>query len=175
MIWSKLDNTLRNFLEKTRHAPSMCDTWKVENGLADPLLKCVSFNVVLSVLNAHYIPDLLEYHKQLLDSHSYIEHRVFYIDLLWPENKFINVKYLSPKIKQNLLDKYHSMTVNNLQLKVQTEVSISFIKSWLDYNPTEQDRLNMLREITVFDMSRKQNYKDYLHSEIIEFLETPIA
>jgi hypothetical protein len=44
----------------------------------------------------------------------------------------------------------------------------------LDYTPTEQDRLDMLREITLFDKSRNQCYNDYLHPDIIEFLETPL-
>jgi hypothetical protein len=31
----------------------------------------------------------------------------------------------------------------------------------------------MLKEVTAFDKSRNQTYNDYLHADIIEFLETP--
>ena len=51
---------------------------------------------------------------------------------------------------------------------------ISFLEANLDLEITEQHRLNMLKEIKVFDMSRNQCYNDYIHPDIIEFLETPI-
>jgi MoaA/NifB/PqqE/SkfB family radical SAM enzyme len=174
MPWDKLCASLNNFLTKTADARSPRDlnkSWEKR----DYLIKTVSFNVVMSALNLHYLPELFEFQRDLLEPYKNIEYSIFYVDLLWPENKYINVKFLPPRIKREQLERLKQTRYDKNQLLTQTEVAEQFILKYIDYEPTEQDRLNMLREITVFDKSRNQQYNNYLHPEIVEFLETPIA
>ena len=72
---------------------------------------------------------------------------------------------------KNIRDKYND---NNDYYHTNMTSGISFLETNLDLEITEQHRLNMLKEIKVFDMSRNQCYNDYIHPDIIEFLETPI-
>jgi len=175
MLWDKLDSSLRNLLEKTKNSKSLRDTRLLEENRS-PLIKNFSFNVVLSALNAHYMPELLNYQYSLIKEYNQIEYSIFYVDLLWPENKFINVKFLSKEIKQDLIDMYQDLgkTEHAKKIVTQMDVAISFLKQNLDFPVTDQDRQNMLREITVFDKSRNQCYSEYLHPDIIKFLESPI-
>jgi len=83
---------------------------------------------------------------------------------------------LSKEIKQDLIDMYQDLgkTEHAKKIVTQMDVAISFLKQNLDFPVTDQDRQNMLREITVFDKSRNQCYSEYLHPDIIKFLESPI-
>lgn len=166
MLWNKVDASLRRLLNKL-------EPISAERTL--PIIKNFSFNPVISVLNAHSLPALLDYQTELVQDYTCFEHTVFWCDLLWPDDKFINVRYLPPHVKQNLLNMYNKMLERTSdKITVQLEVVCDYITSHLDYQPTEQDRQNMLREITAFDKSRNQCYNDYLHSDVIEFLETPL-
>lgn len=156
MLWHKLDASLRRLLERRNSN-----------------LLGFSFNPVMSVLNVHYLPQLLEYQETLVAEYTHMKHCVFWCDLLWPENKYINVKFLSPQIKQGLIEQLSQLHSENIS--VQINQSLDFLRDWQDYEPSEQDRLNMLKEITVFDKSRDQHYNNYLHPEVVEFLETPRA
>jgi len=64
--------------------------------------------------------------------------------------------------------------MNSDTVAINIKNAIAFLKQWEDYEPTDLDRKNMLREITAFDKSRNQCYNDYLHPSIVEYLETPI-
>lgn len=171
MLWNKLDASLRNLLNNLEGKHSPRDSVKHFEH-RDKIVKNFSFNIVLSILNAHYLPDLFKYQQELLKEYNSYQYAVFYIDLLWPENKYINVKFLPTAIKQELIDLYTDMS--STELDCHSEVALDFLKQHIDYQPTEQDRLNMLKEITVFDKSRNQSYNNYLHPSIVEFLETPL-
>jgi hypothetical protein len=157
MVWSKLDASLRNMLNKV-------DKNRIHT---------FSFNPVVSALNAHYLIDLLDYQIGLVNEYQ-LNRGVFYVDLLWPERKYTNIKFLSTGIKKDLIKLYEQHIDIYRNIGVQLYTVIDFLKLHQDYTPTEQDRLDMLREITLFDKSRNQCYNDYLHPDIIEFLETPL-
>lgn len=173
MKWEKLDKSINNFLSKTIDRPDLISNF--------------NFTVVLSSLNAFHLIDLIEYHRSLWQEYKHVTNYVFYIDMLHPENKFINVKFLTPELKYDILEQlteaaktsyletridgkdYHSYQLLNIQ------AAIDFIDQHKDTMPTEQNRLNMLREITVFDQSRDQDYHDYLDPRIVRYLETPLG
>lgn len=173
MKWEKLSTSLHNLLSKTvGHSH---------------LLSNINFTVVLSSLNAFHIRELFEYQISLWEQYKHVKHYNFYIDLLIPENKFTNVKFLTPDLKEELIEIYEGIesvrvikSFNeegldiNCSLTPKLRSSINFLKKYRDLKPTEQDRLNMLREVTVFDMSRNQDYHDYLDPRIIKYLETPL-
>jgi len=164
MQWDIVDKSLKNLLTELQLIQSPM-TPKMK------YLKNFSFNVVLSSLNAHYLPELLKY-KEELTKYNASEWSVFYVDLLWPEDKYINIKFLSKKVKKELIELYESMNSDTVAINIKN--AIAFLKQWEDYEPTDLDRKNMLREITAFDKSRNQCYNDYLHPSIVEYLETPI-
>ena len=172
MKFSVLEKSLRNILESVKDI----------NYKRTPygFIKNFSFNVVLSVLNAHYLEDLVEFHYSLHKEYGRKsnEFAVFFLDLLWPEEKYINVKFLPKHIKLDLIEKFKNIkenySHNNDYYHTNMTSGISFLEANLDLEITEQHRLNMLKEIKVFDMSRNQCYNDYIHPDIIEFLETPI-
>jgi len=172
MKFSVLEKSLRNILESVKDI----------NYKRTPygFIKNFSFNVVLSVLNAHYLEDLVEFHYTLHKEYGRKsnEFSVFFLDLLWPEDKYINVKFLPKYIKLDLIEKFKNIREkyndNSDYYHTNMTSGISFLEANLDLEITEQHRSNMLKEIKVFDMSRNQCYNDYIHPDIIEFLETPI-
>ena len=172
MKFSVLEKSLRNILESVKDI----DYERTPYGF----IKNFSFNVVLSVLNAHYLEDLVEFHYGLHKEYGRKsnEFSVFFLDLLWPEEKYINVKFLPKHIKLDLIEKFKNIREkyndNNDYYHTNMTSGVSFLEANLNLEITEQHRLNMLKEIKVFDMSRNQCYNDYIHPDIIEFLETPI-
>jgi hypothetical protein len=158
MTWDKLSNSLHNYLDKNQRPGT------------------ISFNPVLTALNAHSILDL--YHYELTLAAKYRRQEllwVLWIDLLWPEDKYINIKFLPQHIKKDLIQLYTEINAKLvLDFSCNIDNIIAFLNQHLELEITEQHRVNMLREITAFDKSRDQCYNDYLHPSIIEFLETPL-
>lgn len=169
MPWNKLRSSLENLLSAT-----------------DVEISNINFNVVMTSLNAFHMHSLWLYQQSLWKKYKHIKYYNFFIDMVRPENKFTNVKFLTPDLKQQLIDLYMSIQANGTQytldkfgnsycdLDPKLQASIDYLQSCLDYQPSDQDRKNMLREITVFDQSRGQHYKDYLDPRIIKYLETPL-
>lgn len=124
---------------------------------------------VFSVYNAHYLYDLYDWWKYFIrprmPKHS------FYVDKLWPDNKFTSVKFLAKKQKLEILDILYKIQNEGI---VDVDNIIKHVEVELDKKVTDRDRRNMLKEITAFDKSRDQSYRDFLHPSIIEYLETPI-
>ena len=158
MTWDKLSNSLHNYLDKNQRPGTL------------------SINPVVTALNAHSIPDL--YHYEIELAAKYRRQGLLWVlwtDLLWPEDKYINIKFLPQPIKQELIDLYTEMNQRlDLDFSCNIDNIIAFLTQHLELEITEQHRVNMLREITAFDKSRDQCYNDYLHPSIIEFLETPL-
>jgi len=94
-----------------------------------------------------------------------------YIDKLWPDDKFTSVKFLGKKQKLEILDILYKIQNESI---VDVDNIIKHVEAELDKKIIDNDRKNMLKEITAFDKSRNQNYRDFLHPSIIEYLETPI-
>jgi MoaA/NifB/PqqE/SkfB family radical SAM enzyme len=144
-----------------------------------------SFNVVLSALNAHSIKDLSEYFIDTYVRKGNAEGYTLYLDNLWPEHKFINVQYLPRSIKSDLLNEYKEL--DNLHKRanivtskgrhsnyhIQLNSGIQWLQQTMDIEITDAHRESMRREIKVFDLSRKQDYHDYLHPDVIEYIDNP--
>ena len=158
MTWDKLSNSLHNYLNKN-----------IRPGV-------LSFNPVVTALNAHSIPALYQYQIQLAVQYNRPDvYWSLWVDLLWPEDKSINIKFLPRHIKQELIQLYSAMLEDQTTgVSCNIDNIIAFLTENLELEITEQHRINMLREITAFDKSRDQCYNDYLHPSIIEFLENPL-
>ena len=156
--WDRLTHTVENYLSKNTR-PGV-----------------ISFNPVVTALNVHHLVDLYKYHYQLHTQYSRTGlYWSFWVDLLWPENKYINIKFLPKNIKQDLIQQLSAIVSNQeTGLFVNIQNIIAFLQQHLEIDVTEQHRQNMIREVTAFDKSRNQSYTDYLHADIIEFLETPL-
>jgi len=155
--WDRLTHSVENYINKNTRPGT------------------ISFNPVVTALNVHHLVDLYNYHYQLHTQHGRPGlYWSFWIDLLWPENKYINIKFLPKHIKQDLIQQLSAIIPNEeTKFFVNTQNIITFLQQHLEMTVTEQHRLNMLKEVTAFDKSRNQTYNDYLHADIIEFLETP--
>lgn len=156
MKWDILNNSVNNLIDEFIEKEKMAN---------------IELTSVISILNAYDIPDLMKWWQSNFLKNENILTSFFYIDLLWPENKFINIKFLSREIKEELIEQFSSIE-NNRNTNI-THIS-GYLKTHLNYQVTDTDRKNMLREVTLFDKVRNQSYKDYLNPKIIKFLETPI-
>jgi hypothetical protein len=159
MTWDKLERSLHNYLNKNLRPGTL------------------SFNPVVTALNSHSIPALYQYQIQLSAQYNQSNLRwSLWVDLLWPEDKSINIKFLPRSIKQDLIQLYSKMKDDHTDnVKCNIDNIIAFLEENLDLEITDQHRLNMLREIKAFDNSRNQCYTDFIHPDIITFLETPIT
>ena len=124
------------------------------------------------MLNAFNIAEIHRYYAQLKKKYHWVTFD-FWIDFLWPEEKFINIKFLNRELKQELID-YINDTFEYTRTNAQYTHIVKFLESNLDIEINDKHRQDMLREIKLFDKARKQNYKDYLDPRICKFLETPI-
>ncbi len=158
MTWDRLDHSIENYLNKIN------------------LPGAINFNPVITALNAHSLPDLYQYQINLANKYKHRDIEwVMWADLLWPDDKYINIRFLPQHIKQELIELYTEMKLqSDLGIECNIDNIISFLKQYLQLEITEQHRVNMLREVTAFDKSRDQCYNDYLHPSIIKFLEAPL-
>lgn len=155
MTWPALDKSIRNFFEKTKDSD-------IKVG--------IQFTNVLSSLNAFNIHEIYNYWKEIksLYPHSNFS---FWVDFIWPERKFTNVKFLSKEIKLELID-YYTKTFEDYEYPISH--IIQYLQTHLDFKVTDQHRKDMLREIVLFDQARSQHYRDYIDPRICKFLETEI-
>ena len=112
----------------------------------------VDINCVLSVLNAFDLHKLFDYFDTNI-----------FVDLLVPEDKYISVKFLPRELKEQLIEQYTSYHSDRINLND----AINFLKKHID---VEGDSKNMLKEITLFDEVRDQNYKQYLSNDLIQWI-----
>lgn len=155
MTWKALDKSVRNFFNKTKFSNSKI---------------YIQFTNVLSCLNAFNLHEIYSYYKEL--SLAYPNSLTsFWVDFIWPESKFINVKFLPKDLKLELIE-YYKQTFQGYQYPIQH--IIQYLENNLDLVITDTHRQNMLREITLFDDARSQHYRDFLDPRICKFLETEI-
>jgi len=112
----------------------------------------VDINCVLSVLNAFDLHKLFDYFDTNI-----------FVDLLVPEDKYISVKFLPRELKEQLIEQYTSYHSDRINLND----AINFLKKHID---VEGDSKNMLKEITLFDQARNQNYKQYLSNDLVQWI-----
>lgn len=158
MTWPALEKSIFTFLDRTED----CQT-HIE----------IQVTNVLSALNAFNIVDLVDYWVELRKKYPKVIWD-FWVDYMWPDNKYTNVKFLPKELKLELIELYRKKFTETNNLYAIQHI-IDFLQAKVDYTTvTENDRKNMLREITLFDQSRGQSYKDYLDQRIINYLENPI-
>ena len=124
------------------------------------------FNSVITVYSAFNYEDYCKWIEQLCLNHD-VNARVW-IDLSAPEKNPINVTYLPHKLLEILLlqleflsKKYDFLDCNNV---------IGHIENVLSKKETA-DKDKMLHQINAFDLSRNQDYHDFLNVKLIEFLD----
>jgi len=156
MQWDKLTVSLENLLGRLTNADIR-----------------IGFNPVISVLNWHRLQELYNYQHTLAQKYKHIRME-FFVDNLSPHTKFIHLKFLPKHLKQKVityLEQIH--TDNRTNIKTTVLPIIQYLEHFMDFPVTDVHKHNMLREITAFDKSRNQNYKDYLHSSLVDYLEEP--
>lgn len=157
MTWKALDASVFNLLDKTSESTAAIK---------------IQFTIVISALNAFNVAEIHNYYAALKKKYHWITFD-FWIDFLWPEDKFINIKFLPRELKQELID-YLKETFEYNRTNAEYSHIVSFLEANLDLEIVESHRQNMLREIVLFDNARNQKYRDYLDPRICKFLETPI-
>jgi hypothetical protein len=155
MPWKTVDKSIRKFFEKSKFS-----TTKIT-------VQCTN---VLSSINAFNIPEIYRYWNELKKEYPNVTFN-FWVDFIWPESKFTNVKFLSREIKLELIDLY-TKTFGETAYGISH--IIDYLKNNLDFEVTDTHRADMLRELVVFDQARNQTYRDYIDARIINFLETKI-
>mgnify|MGYP000014352607 FL=1 len=163
MKWQVLKNSVNNLITKW-HDHFEDKTYSKEIALD---LTCV-----FSVYNAHMLHDLFEWWNDTCNNKPLIK-TSFYIDKMWPDDKFTAVHNLSKKQKLEILDVLYKIDNYNMPNVSVTHI-IEYVKNSLALTITDAHRKNMLKEITAFDLSRGEFYGDFVHPSIVEYLETPI-
>lgn len=157
MTWKALDASVLNLLDKTSESTAAIK---------------IQFTIVISALNAFNVAEIHNYYASLKKKYHWITFD-FWIDFLWPEDKFINIKFLPRELKQELID-YLNETFEYNRTNAEYSHIVSFLEANLDLEIIDTHRQNMLREIVLFDNARNQKYRDYIDPRICKFLETPI-
>jgi hypothetical protein len=156
MTWKALDKSIRNFFDKVK-----------DNNIN----VSVQFTNVLSCLNAFNIHEIYNYWLDIKREYQDYVSLNFWVDFIWPQDKHISVKFLSKDLKLELIDYYKNLFGGHVY---PIQHIIKFLENHVELPITDSHRKNMLREISLFDKSRNQSYKDYLDYRIINFLETEI-
>jgi len=155
MLWKNLDHSVR----------SLCKNIKVPTKL--------SVNVVLGIINAHYMKLIVDWVANLSTQYTNIKFDMF-TDILFPEERPISLKRIPPEIKKDLLQELKELQKLKLHKNycINFQQAIDYYNSTINYIPTDQDKADVIRDLTVFDKSRNQNYHDYLHTDIINWLDS---
>lgn len=156
MTWKALDKSIRNFFDKVKDSNTNVN---------------VQFTNVLSCLNAFNIHEIYNYWIDIKREYQDYVSMNFWIDFIWPQDKHISVKFLSKDLKLELIEYYKNLFGGHVY---PIQHIIKFLENHVEFPITDKHRKNMLREISLFDKSRNQHYKDYLDYRIINFLETEI-
>jgi len=163
MPWSMLEKSVDNYLAKVP---------------TDFLL----LNCAVSAMNLHYLTDLAEWAIEKLRPHLRPSPRPLLnvnFDPVWPVGRPIDFAWLPQAIlagqlaklrdfKSRATEQWYCMVVDHL---------ITSLESALQNRRSENDPLllrqqkKMYLEITAFDQSREQSYRDFLHPEVVEFLD----
>jgi len=152
MLWPKLESSVHNILSK----------------ISVPFE--FEINCVVSLINAHYIVDLQQWQQKLQSMYPNITMSL-HTDLLYPQEKYTSVKFLPKYLKQQILQNL-KQSQQNSTLKVRYSKIIDYINENMDFSVVPQHKNNIIKELTVFDQSRQQNYRDFLHKNLVEWLES---
>ena len=145
---------LQHSIEKFANADVNCDV--------------VSHAFVLSVYNLHNVYDYLEYYKNFYNDYSKFKKIYFSFDFVHPYEGPLACKWLPNNILKTVAD----------QLSTVDDSSLDEIKQYLhnaqQINDKDKQHMwhKMKTNIANFDTVRQQSYTDYLHPQMIEFLNS---
>ena len=155
MKWELLEKSVKKFIQ-------MVDKSKVH---------MLSFNSVGSVFSAFNYRELCEWIYQLgLQNKIRVS---LWVDQIIPENKSINITYLPHSLLKELLIEYEYLTnqYNSYDNMIfNCENIINMINNTL-LKKEDNFKDKMLYEIKAFDSSRNQDYHNFVHPKLIEFLD----
>ena len=134
-------------------------------------------NVAYSSLNAHYIEDLYDWLVDVIyynSNHSKLT--TLNISDVIPVYKGTNVTRLPVSLRRDIIALLSKVKLKNqnheLVILNDIDQAIALYTQSIEqeYNRTES-ALKFYEEVFFFDCSRNQNYRDYLHADICEFLD----
>ena len=128
--------------------------------------EAISHAFVLSVYNLHNVYDYYNYYKDFykdLDKKLYFE-----FDFVHPYEGPLACKWLPNDIIQSQLDKINTLDDDSLN-----EIK-KYLNNALKINDKDKMHIwnKMKMDIVNFDINRQQSYVDYLHPQMIEFLNS---
>tara|TARA_B110000881_G_C18450509_1_gene450790 strand:- start:279 stop:770 length:492 start_codon:yes stop_codon:yes gene_type:complete len=158
MSWKMLEKSVYKFIDN------------IDNEKVD----LIHINSVMSVMTAFDYRELCDWVKQIgriCDTNMHL-----WVDELWPKEKAINITYLPHQMLSQLRNEYYLLDEQyNIWKKGRNMFfSIKHVINLIDEVLSKEEntqREKMLYEIRAFDASRKQDYHDFLHPWIIEFLD----
>ena len=175
MIWDLLQKSVYKFI----------------NTIGKDKVDIIHINSVINVITAFDYKELCEWTKQIGKVSGNEVH--LWIDELWPKDKAINITFLPHSILKDLKNEYQQL-INEYNIERKQRLKYVSIRDdrffWKDIrsmffsckhiiNLIEEElskkenpqREKMLYEIQAFDASRKQDYHDFVHPRLIEFLD----
>lgn len=158
MSWKMLEKSVYKFIDN------------IDNEKVD----IIHINSVMSAMTAFDYRELCDWVKQIgriCDTNMHL-----WVDELWPKEKAINITYLPHQMLSQLRNEYYLLDEQyNIWKKGRNMFfSIKHVINLIDEVLSKEEntqREKMLYEIRAFDASRKQDYHDFLHPWIIEFLD----
>ena len=133
---------------------------------SDVNCKDISHAFVLSVYNLHNVYDYVNYYKDFykdVDKDMY-----FSFDFVHPYEGPLACKWLPNNIIQSQLDKINTLddpSLNEIKQYLKNALKIDDKDKTYIWNKMKMDIVN-------FDINRNQSYVDYLHQDMIDFLNS---
>ena len=133
---------------------------------SDVNCKDISHAFVLSVYNMHNVYDYVNYYKNFYKDVDKDIH--FSFDFVHPYEGPLACKWLPNNIIQSQLDKINTLDDSSLDEVKQ------YLKNSLDTADSDKSQHwhKMKTDIVNFDTNRNQSYVDYLHKDMVDFLNT---
>lgn len=123
------------------------------------------FTMILSALNILNIADWISWIYNQIDNKAGI-----IINEVYPEDRGIHIKHLPPYI---LMEAYGRLQQIKDMYEYIPEPTYNNVLKILDFyiENNEQNDVRLYNEITLFDQSRSQHYKDYLDPVLVKHLD----
>jgi hypothetical protein len=160
MIWNLLQKSVYKFIDT----------------IGKNKVDIIHINSVINVITAFDYKELCEWSEHIGKKSETTIH--LWLDELWPNDKAINITFLPHSILTDLKNEYLQL-IDEYNIKRKQSIQamyfsckhiINLIDEVLSKKEDPQ-REKMLYEIQAFDASRKQDYHDFVHPKLIEFLD----
>lgn len=159
MPWDKLEMSVDNFLRKIS-------------------IDTLSFNSTVTAYNFEYIIELCEWIYDKTKTVPNLFTNVHF-DCVWPAQRAIDIDWLPPHILRSMQQKILDFSSKNRSSAIHFNFnSLSERISTILKNQSQASQLflldkrkQLLAEIKAFDQARNQNFRQFLTSNMIQFLE----